>query len=96
MRKKLVLKAHVKGDIRWRGKRLTSFTRDILRTAVIVTQGIFDLFKPLAPVNTNPNPIPFLNDCPNTNPQILKKHTCILTICPSPFTPSTIAVTTTN
>lgn len=39
----LVLKTHVKRSVRRRGKRLPDLARDILGTAVVVPEGVFDL-----------------------------------------------------
>lgn len=43
MRKKLVLKTHVKRRVCRRRKCLSSLPGDISRTTVVVTKGIFDL-----------------------------------------------------
>ena len=50
MRNELVLKAHIKRDVRGRGEGLTSLAGDVLRTAVVVAKSILDLYHitPLA------------------------------------------------
>ena len=80
----LVLKAYIKCRIRMRCESHPCLSNDIFRPSVFIPHCILDLNEPGRLANLA---------CSCGVSSIL---TCILTICPSPFCPSTIAVTRTR
>lgn len=97
----LVLETHVESGVSSRSESLAHLADNIPGTTVVIAHRILDLYRAGLVSHRVPHVTNFTN--PSSNHGIDIHHysasvvrTCMLTRCPSPFWPLTMAVTTTS